>query len=115
MTRKADFLAFTGEFLIPPLFVAAITASLVTIPLPRPVDWTVPIALFAGYGLGVFLLAVGGLSAAGVRGLGLVGRAARGALFLSHWLVVVPVALARITFGSEPGGFVQTPRAARRP
>ena len=115
MTRKADFLAFTGEFLIPPLFVAAIIASLVTIPLPRPVDWTVPISLFAGYGLGVFLLAVGGLSAAGVRGLGLVGRAARGALFVSHWLVVVPVALARIALGSEPGGFVQTPRAARRP
>ncbi|MGQ0607537.1 MAG: glycosyltransferase family 2 protein, partial [Chloroflexota bacterium] len=114
MSRKADFLAFTGEFLIPPLFVAAIVASLVTIPLPRPVDWTVPASLFLGYGLGVFLLALGGLSAVGVRGLTLLGRATRGALFLSHWLVVVPVALVRIALGSEPGGFVQTPRAPRR-
>ena len=114
MSRKADFLAFTGEFLIPPLFVAAIVASLVTIPLPRPVDWTVPVSLFIGYGLGVFLLALGGLSAVGERGLPLVGRATRGALFLSHWLVVVPVALLRIALGAEPGGFVQTPRAARR-
>ncbi|MGH2380519.1 MAG: glycosyltransferase [Candidatus Limnocylindria bacterium] len=115
MSRKADFLAFTGEFLIPPLFVAAIVASLITVPLPQPVDLTVPASLFLGYGLGVFLLALGGLSAVGVRGLTLIGRATRGALFLSHWLVVVPVALLRIAFGSEPDGFVQTPRAARRP
>ncbi len=115
MTRKADFLAFTGEFLIPPLFVMAIVASLITIPLPRPVDWSVPLSLFAGYGLGVFILAMGGLWAAGERGIPLIGRATRGALFLSHWLVVVPFALARIAFGSGPGGFVQTPRAAPRP
>lgn len=114
MSRKADFLAFTGEFLIPPLFVAAIVASLFTIPAPQPVDWTVPASLFLGYGLGVFLLALGGLSAVGERGLVLVGRAARGALFLSHWLIVVPVALCRICFGAQPSGFVQTPRAARR-
>ena len=115
ITRKADFLAFTGEFLIPPLFVAAIVASLITIPLPQPVDWTVPVSLFIGYGLGVFLLGLAGLWAIGERGLPLVGRAARGALFLSHWLVVVPAALARIAFGREPTGFVQTPRAARPP
>ena len=114
MSRKADFLAFTGEFLIPPLFVATIIASLVTIPLPRPADWTVPASLFVGYGLGVFLLALGGLAAAGERGLPLLGRASRGALFLSHWLVVVPVALVRIAFGPEPRGFVQTPRASAR-
>ena len=113
MSRKADFLAFTGEFLVPPLFVAAIIASLVTIPLPRPVDWTVTVSLFIGYGLGVFLLALGGLWAMGERGLTLLGRATRGALFLSHWLVVVPVALVQIAVGSEPTGFVQTPRAAR--
>ncbi|MCA1571443.1 MAG: glycosyltransferase family 2 protein [Chloroflexi bacterium] len=115
MTRKADFLAFTGEFLIPPLFVAAIVASLLTIPMPRPVDWTVPVSLFLGYGLGVFLLALGGLSAVGERGASLLGRAARGALFLSHWLVVVPVALVRIAFGSGPSRFVQTRRASRPP
>ncbi|MCV0403589.1 MAG: glycosyltransferase family 2 protein [Chloroflexi bacterium] len=115
MSRKADFVAFTGEFLIPPLFVAAIIASLVTIPLPQPVDWTVPASLFIGYGLGVFLLGLGGLAAAGRQGPLLVGGATRGALFLSHWLVVVPYALVRIAFGPEPRGFVQTRRAPRRP
>ncbi len=114
MSRKADFLAFTGEFLIPPLFVAAIVASLITIPLPQPVDWTVPVSLFIGYGLGVFLLGLGGLWAAGRRGLGFVGGAARGALFLSHWLVVVPAALTRIALGAEPTDFAQTPRSRRR-
>ncbi|MEO5987006.1 MAG: glycosyltransferase family 2 protein [Candidatus Limnocylindria bacterium] len=113
ITRKADFLAFTGEFLIPPLFVATIVASLITIPLPQPVDWTVPVSLFIGYGLGVFLLGLGGLSAAGRGGLPLVGGAARGALFLSHWLVVVPWALVRIALGTESTGFVQTPRTPR--
>ena len=113
LSRKADFLAFTGEFLIPPLFVAAIIASLVTIPLPQPVDWTVPASLFLGYGLGVFLMALGGLWGVGERGISLLGRATRGALFLSHWLVIVPVALVRIALGTEPTGFVQTPRAAR--
>ena len=115
LSRKADFLAFTGEFLIPPLFVAAIIASLATIPLPQPVDWTVPVSLFVGYGLGVFLLALAGLWAVGERGLSLTGRATRGALFLSHWLVIVPVALARIALGAGPTGFVQTPRVAQRP
>ena len=113
MTRKADFLAFTGEFLIPPLFVAAIVASLITIPLPRPVDWTVPLSLFAGYGFGVFILAMGGLWAAGERGIPLIARATRGALFVSHWLIVVPVALVRIAFGPQATGFVQTPRSIR--
>lgn len=113
LARKADFLAFAGEFLVPPLFAATIVASLVTIPLPGPADWTVPVSLFVGYGMGVFLLAIGGLSAAGERGPRLLGRAARGALFLSHWLVVVPVALVRIAFGPEPTGFRQTPRFVR--
>lgn len=110
LARKADFAAFAAEFVLPPLFATTIIASLLTIVLPGPADWTVPASLFAGYGLGVFLLALGGLSAVGVRGPALVGRALRGALFLSHWLLVVPVALARIAAGPEPGGFVQTPR-----
>ncbi|MEO6294728.1 MAG: glycosyltransferase family 2 protein [Candidatus Limnocylindria bacterium] len=110
LSRKADYLAFSGEFLVPPLFAATILASLITIPLPRPADWSVPASLAASYGIGVFLLALGGLSASGERGLRLVGRATRGALFLSHWLLVVPVALVRIAFGPEPVGFVQTPR-----
>jgi 1,2-diacylglycerol 3-beta-glucosyltransferase len=110
LTRKADFLAFAAEFVLPPLFATTILASLLTIVLPGPADWTVPASLFAGYGLGVFLLAIGGLSAVGVRGPALIGRALRGALFLSHWLLVVPVALVRIAVGPEPTGFVQTPR-----
>jgi 1,2-diacylglycerol 3-beta-glucosyltransferase len=113
LARKADFLAFAGEFLVPPLFAATTVASLITIPLPRPADWSVPAALFASYGAGVFLLALGGLSASGERGLRLIGRATRGALFLSHWLLVVPVVLIRIAFGPEPAGFVQTPRFSR--
>jgi 1,2-diacylglycerol 3-beta-glucosyltransferase len=113
--RKADFLAFAGEFLVPPLFAATIVASLATIPLPRPADWSVPAALFLSYGAGIFLLALGGLWATGERGLPLVGRATRGALFLSHWLLVVPVVLVRIAFGPEPTGFVQTPRFTGSP
>lgn len=111
--RKLDFLAFAGEFLVPPLFVAAVIASILTIPMPRPADWTVPVSLFIGYGLGSFLLALAGLAAAGERGLPLFGRAVRGALFLSHWLLVVPAALARIALGAPPT-FVQTPRSGGR-
>ena len=110
---KLDFLAFTAEFLLPPLFVATILASLLTIPLPQPADWTVPASLFAGYGLGAFLLAVSGLASVGARGLRLIGRAARGALFLSHWLLVVPTALVRIALLPGVGPFTQTPRARR--
>ena len=108
--RKLDFLAFTGEFLIPPIFVASIVASLITIPLPIRMDWTIPISLFAGYGLGSFLLALAGLSGVGVRGSALLGRSLRGALFLSHWLVVVPAALVRIALGPETTTFRKTPR-----
>ena len=114
LSTQADFLAFAGEFLVPPLFATTIVASLITIPLPRPADWTVPLSLVFAYGLGVFLLALGGLSATGMRGLRLVGRATEGALFLSHWLLVVPVALARIAFMPGVGGFVQTPRFTGR-
>jgi 1,2-diacylglycerol 3-beta-glucosyltransferase len=111
LARKADFAAFSAEFLLPPLFAATIVASLATIPLPRPADWTVPLSLFAGYGLGSFLLALAGLSAAeAARGPLLLGRATRGALFLSHWLVVVPVALVRIALLPGQSAFVKTPR-----
>lgn len=110
LTRKADFLAFATEFLVPPLFAATVVASLLTAILPRPAEWTVPVSLFIGYGLGVFALALGGLLATGERGVPLLGRAVRGALFLSHWLLVVPFVLIRIAFGPEQGRFVQTPR-----
>ena len=66
------------------------TLSLITIPLPQPADWTVPVSLFVAYGVGVFILALAGLSASGQRGPRMVLRAAGGALFLSHWLLVVP-------------------------
>jgi 1,2-diacylglycerol 3-beta-glucosyltransferase len=110
LSRKADFLAFAGEFLVPPLFAATVVASLLTVPLPRPADWSVPAALFLSYGIGIFLLAIGGLWATGERGARVIGRAARGALFLSHWLLVVPFVLVRIAFGPQRRGFEQTPR-----
>jgi hypothetical protein len=70
----------------------------------------VPVSLFIGYGLGSFLLALAGLAAHGAHGGALFGRAARGALFLSHWLVIVPAALLRIAFGRSATAFVQTRR-----
>lgn len=107
--RRLDFLLFTTEFVVPPLFVTTTIASLLTIPLPGRADWTVPGSLFVGYGLGSFLLALAGLAAAGVRGARLFGRALRGSLFLSHWLLVVPAALARIVLGPSQRTFTQTP------
>jgi 1,2-diacylglycerol 3-beta-glucosyltransferase len=115
VSRKLDFLAFTAEFVIPPLFVTTVIASLLTIPLPRPADWTVPVSLFLGYGIGSFLLALAGLAAQGHRGPSLIGRAGRGSLFLSHWLLVVPAALLRIAFGREATSFVQTRRMGHAP
>ena len=108
--RRLDFILFIGEFLIPPVFVTSIAASLLTIPLPQPADWTVPVTLFVGYGLGTYLLALAGLAARGEPLLPLLGRATRGALFLSHWLLIVPAALLRIAFAPRPGGFARTPR-----
>jgi 1,2-diacylglycerol 3-beta-glucosyltransferase len=110
MARKLDFLAFTAEFLIPPLFVASVVASIITIPLPVRMDWTIPISLFAAYGVGSFLLALAGLAGVGIRGTSLIGRSVRGALFLSHWLVVVPAALVRIAIGPQTTTFRKTPR-----
>ncbi len=113
LSRKLDFLAFVGEFVLPPLFVTTIAAGLVSIPLPQPADWTVPVSLFVGYGLGTFLLALAGLAADGARGLTLLGRATRGSLFLSHWLLVVPAALVLIAFGPRTIRFAKTPRPMR--
>jgi hypothetical protein len=108
--RRLDFVLFIGEFLIPPVFVASIVASLLTVPLPEPADWTVPVTLFVGYGLGTYLLALAGLAARGGPLLPVIGRAMRGALFLSHWLLVVPAALLRIAFGPAGSTFARTPR-----
>jgi cellulose synthase/poly-beta-1,6-N-acetylglucosamine synthase-like glycosyltransferase len=113
--RKADFLAFTTEFLIPPLFVTSIAAALLTIPLPGEAEWTVPISLFLGYGAGTFVLALAGLAGVGVGGWSLVGRATRGSLFLSHWLLVVPAALLWIVFAAPTRRFRKTPRAGHPP
>jgi 1,2-diacylglycerol 3-beta-glucosyltransferase len=111
--RKLDFLAFVGEFVIPPLFVASVVVGLVTIALPRPADWTVPVSLFIGYGAGTFLLALAGLAADGVRSWPLLGRATRGSLFLSHWLLVVPAAIIVIAIGPATTDFAKTPRSSR--
>jgi 1,2-diacylglycerol 3-beta-glucosyltransferase len=108
--RRLDFVLFIGEFLIPPLFATSILASLVTIPMPTPADWTVPATLFLGYGLGTYLLALAGLAAGGTRPLPLLGRSVRGALFLSHWLLIVPAALLKISLGNPTTHFEQTPR-----
>lgn len=115
VTAKLDFLAFASEFVIPPLFATSIVASLLTIPLPPRMDWTVPVSLFVGYGLGSFVLALAGLAAVGDRGLTLVAHATRGALFLSHWLLVVPVVLVRIAVAEPTLTFQKTPRVGRGP
>jgi 1,2-diacylglycerol 3-beta-glucosyltransferase len=112
--KRLDFLVFTTEFIVPPLFVWSIVAALVTILLPGPADWTVPVTLFLGYGLGTFLLAAAGLAATGTRGWRLVGRATRGSLFLSHWLLIIPLALAKVGFGPPSREFAPTPRQAHR-
>lgn len=111
--RRLDFVLFIGEFVIPPLFVTSIAASVVTVLLPGPADWSVPLALMLGYGLGSFMLGLAGLAAHGVRGWRLLGRAARGALFLSHWLLVVPTALLHICLAPRAVAFSQTPRVGR--
>jgi 1,2-diacylglycerol 3-beta-glucosyltransferase len=109
--RKLDFLAFVGEFVIPPLFVITVVAALVNVSFGGPADWTVPVSLFVAYGTGTFLLALAGLAADRVGGLSLIGRSARGALFLSHWLLVVPAALLLITVGPRTTTFAKTPRS----
>jgi 1,2-diacylglycerol 3-beta-glucosyltransferase len=108
--RRLDFIVFIGEFVIPPLFAASIVASLVTVVLPRPADWTVPITLFIGYGLGTYLLALAGLAASGEHSFRILGRSLRGALFLSHWLLVVPAALLRIALWPPTTDFARTAR-----
>jgi 1,2-diacylglycerol 3-beta-glucosyltransferase len=110
LTRRLDFILFIGEFVIPPLFATTTIASLATVVLPRPADWSVPLALLLGYGLGVFMLGLAGVAAQGERGGRLIGRAGRGALFLSHWLLVVPAALLRIAFMPPTTAFARTPR-----
>jgi len=108
--RRLDFVVFIGEFVIPPLFAASIIASLLTVVLPGAADWTVPVTLFIGYGLGTYLLALAGLAASGERSLRILGRSLRGALFLSHWLLVVPAALLRIALWPPTTEFARTAR-----
>ena len=78
--------------------------------LPQPADWTVPVTLFIGYGLGTYLLALAGLAASGERSFRILGRSLRGALFLSHWLLVVPAALLRIALWPPTTDFARTAR-----
>jgi 1,2-diacylglycerol 3-beta-glucosyltransferase len=109
-TRRLDFDIFLAEFAVPPLVVTTTIASLVTVLLRRPVDWSVALALLLGYGLGTFMLGLAGIAAHGERGLSLIGRAGRLALFFCHWLLVVPGALLRVCFGPRTVTFSQTPR-----
>lgn len=110
VTRRLDFDIFLAEFVVPPLVVTTTIASLVTVVLRRPADWSVALALLLGYGLGTFMLGFAGLAAHGERGKSLIGRAGRLALFFCHWLLVVPGALLRICFGPRTVAFTQTPR-----
>jgi 1,2-diacylglycerol 3-beta-glucosyltransferase len=113
--RKLDFVAFIGEFVVPPLFVITVLTALIGMAVGQAADWTVPISVVAAYGDGTVVLALAGLGADGLRGLPLLGRAARGALFLSHWLLVVPAALALIAFGPRTRNFAKTPRTPVAP
>jgi 1,2-diacylglycerol 3-beta-glucosyltransferase len=110
LRKKLDFLAWFAEFLVPPLFATTLLAALATLALPGRADWTVPLSIVIAYGLGIFGLAVAGLAADGRRGLSLIGRAWRAVLFLSLWLLVVPIALLRIALGSGRIRYVKTPR-----
>jgi 1,2-diacylglycerol 3-beta-glucosyltransferase len=110
VTRHLDVDIFLSEFVVPPLVATTAIASLVTVALRRPADWSVALALLLGYGLGTFMLGLAGLAAQGERGRRLIGRAGRLALFFCHWLLVVPGALLRICFGPRTVAFAQTPR-----
>jgi 1,2-diacylglycerol 3-beta-glucosyltransferase len=110
VTRRLDFDVFLAEFVIPTLVVTTTIASLVTVVLRRPADWSVALALLVGYVLGTFMLGLSGIAAHGERGRSLVGRAGRLALFFCHWLLVVPGVLLRICFGPRTVAFTQTPR-----
>ena len=90
---------------------------LVTIPLPRPADWTVPASRSSSAtGSACSCSRWPGCARRGRGGSRSSGRATRGALFLSHWLVVVPVALLRIAVRPRgPPGSCRRPRSARRP
>jgi len=111
---KLDFISFLAEFIVPPLMVGSAASAMLAGALGLGTSWQVPIVLTLAYAFGTFLLALGGLAADGRRGLGLLGGAARGALFLSHWLLVIPVALLRITVGPAEPRYVKTPRAGHR-
>jgi 1,2-diacylglycerol 3-beta-glucosyltransferase len=113
VSRRLDVDIFLGEFVIPPLVATTTIASLVTVVLSRPADWSVALALLLGYALGTFMLGLAGLAAQGERGRSLVGRTGRLALFFCHWLLVVPGALVRISFGARTVAFTQTPRVGR--
>ena len=112
--RKLDFLAFTAEFLIPPLFATSIVAQPAR-PSRCRRGWTGPSRSpsSSDTGSASFLLALAGLAGAGVRGMSLAGRAAaRRAL---------PLALAGGRAGGAPAHrvpagrptFAQTPRMRR--
>lgn len=111
---KLDFISFLAEFIVPPLMVGSAVSALLAGVIGIGASWEVPLVLALAYAFGTFLLALGGLAADGRRGLALLGGAARGALFLSHWLLVIPVALLRIALGPAEPVYVKTPRAGHR-
>ena len=115
LRRKLDVFGFLlTESALPPLLVAALISGFLPSRRGRGRRrWLLPIALFLGYGSGMATLAWGGLAAEGRQGRQLIGGSLRAALFLVHWLAVVPAALLRIALGPAGIRYVKTPRLIR--
>ena len=109
--RRLDFVVFIGEFVIPPLFAASIVASLLTVVLPRAgrLDRPRHPVHRATCSAPTCSAWPGWRPPANAR-LRLLGRSLRGALFLSHWLLVVPAALLRIALWPPTTDFARTAR-----
>ncbi|MFN2483920.1 MAG: glycosyltransferase family 2 protein [Candidatus Limnocylindria bacterium] len=113
VVTKLDALAFLiTESVVPPFVAATFVAYAVRRPRGRSEDWRLPAAIAAGYTGAPALLAWSGLAADGTSGSRLLAGSLRAAFFLTHWLVVVPAALARLAFGPTRIRYVKTPRVA---
>ena len=108
--RRLDFVVFIGEFVIPPLFAASIIASLLTVVLPRPADWTVPVTLFIGYGIGTYLLGLAGLAASASVRSGSWGAACGAPCSSATGCWLSPAALLRIALWPPTTDFARTAR-----
>ena len=114
LVRKLDQAAFiVTESALPPFLAAAVLGQALS-DAPRRTGWRVPISLSASYAAALVAFAWTGLRADGRQGWPLLAGALRGALFLAHWLLVVPAALVRIATRPSEIRYVKTPRLASR-